>query len=94
MLAPLQVIDSFLLSYNVGDALLLGFALGTVAVLPRRSLKLLGMHVLTFGLILLLTPASLMAAKEGSVLASAIQYKFFGIALLVVAPVLYAVGRR
>lgn len=94
MLEPLQVIDSFLLNYNVGDALLLAFVLGFVGVLPKRSLKLLGGHTLLFGLILLLTPASLMTAQAGSFLGDAIQYKFFGLVLLVAAPVLYAVGRR
>jgi uncharacterized membrane protein YvlD (DUF360 family) len=91
--AVLQVVDSFLLNYNVGDALVAGVVLGVVPILPQRSLKLLGLHTITFGLLFLLLPASMFQPATGSVLGSAIQYKFVGLGLLVVAPVLYTVGR-
>ena len=95
MLAPpLQVIDSFLLNYTIGDVLLLGFVLGAVGILPTRSLRTLGLHTIAMGAILLLTPASAMEPNSGSLLASSFQYKLFGLVLLVVAPVLFAVGRR
>jgi uncharacterized protein YjeT (DUF2065 family) len=95
MLAPpLQVIDSFLLNYTIGDVLLLGFVLGAVGILPTRSLRTLGLHTIAMGAILLLTPASAMEPNSGSLLASSFQYKLFGLVLLVIAPVLFAVGRR
>lgn len=95
MLAPpLQIIDSFLLNYTIGDVLLLGFVAGAVGILPTRSLRMLGLHTIAIGAILLITPASAMEPNAGSVLASSFQYKLFGLVLLTIAPVLYAVGRR
>ncbi|MBX0323805.1 hypothetical protein EGH21_12270 [Halomicroarcula sp. F13] len=95
MLAPpLQVIDSFLLNYTIGDILLLGFVVGAVGILPMRSLRMLGVHTIAIGALLLITPAAAMEPNAGSVLASPFQYKLFGLVLLAVAPVLYAVGRR
>jgi hypothetical protein len=89
---PLQVIDSFLLNYNAGDAILVLFALGILAVIPLKSWKVLLLHFLTFGLLFLLTPASALAVNPGGshLLGSAMQYKLVGLALLVATPVLYA----
>ena len=95
MLAPpLQLIDSFLLNYTIGDVLLLGFALGAVGILPTRSLKMLGAHTVSIGALLLLLPASAMEPNAGSFLTSAFEYKLVGLVLLAFAPVLYAVGRQ
>jgi hypothetical protein len=94
LLAPLQVIDGFLLNYTIGDVLLLGFVLGAVGILPLRSLRMLGVHTVGVGVALLLIPASMMEPNAGSVLTSAFEYKLVGIVLLALAPVLYAVGRR
>lgn len=92
---PLQVIDGFLLKVNVGDALLVGFALGLLAVLPKKSPKLLTLHVMTFGGLLLLLPGNIMyQPKELSLLTSILQYKLVGLVLLVVAPVLFATADR
>lgn len=89
--SPLQVIDSFLLSYNVGDALLVVFALGFLATLPMKSRKVTLIHVILFGAIFLLTPSSMLAVDSSGAhfLGSALQYKLLGLALLVVGPVLY-----
>ena len=76
---PLQVVDSFLLNYNVGQALLLGFVLATVGILPLKSQRLLGINTIVFGLVFALTPQSIVP----------IHYLFLGIALLVVGPLLY-----
>lgn len=81
---PLQVIDNFLLQFNVGQALLFVFVLATLAVLPMKSRKMLGLHVLTFGLIFLVTPDSLQP----------VEYKFLGVALLFIGPFLLITGRR
>jgi hypothetical protein len=95
MLAPpLQLIDSFLLNYTIGDVLLVGFVLGAVGMLPLRSLRMLGAHTVGIGVLLLVTPASAMEPNAGSLLASAFAYKIVGIVLVALAPILYAVGRR
>ncbi|MFB6128105.1 MAG: hypothetical protein ABEJ79_12550 [Halolamina sp.] len=79
---PLQVIDSFLLNYNVGQALLLIFVLGTVGALPLKSRKIVGLHFVAFGVVFLLTPQSLVP----------VHYLFLGIVLVVVGPMLYITG--
>ncbi|WP_411964279.1 hypothetical protein [Haloferax sp. YSMS24] len=81
---PLQLIDSFLLNYNIGQALLLVFILTTVGALPLKSRRVLGINSVVFGLIFLLTPQAL--AKP--------HYMFLGIALLIVGPILYVTGNR
>jgi len=89
---PLQLLDSFLLGYNLGDALLVVFVLGILAVIPMKSWKVLTLHLLLFGLIFFLTPASMLAvdASGSHLLGSALQYKLVGLGLLLVSPVLYA----
>jgi hypothetical protein len=76
---PLQVIDSFLLNYNVGQALLLGFVVTTLGALPLKSQRLIGVNAVVFGLIFALTPQSIVP----------FHYLFLGIILLVVGPMLY-----
>ena len=94
MFTPLQVIDSFLLNYNVGDVLLLVTVLGAVGIFLQRSNKILGLHLLSLGLLFLVLPGGMLEPAAGSLLPSQLMYKFVGLALLVVAPVIYAVGRR
>jgi len=95
MLAPpLQLIDSFLLNYTIGDVLLVVFAVGALGILPTRSLRMLGAHTVSIGALLLLLPASAMAPSSGSLLTSPFAYKLVGLVLLALAPILYAVGRR
>jgi len=92
---PLQVIDGFLLNVNFGDALLVGFVLGLFAVIPQGSRKLLTVHVITFGALLLLLPGDIMYdPKELSLLGGIIQYKLVGLVLLVVGPVLFATAEK
>lgn len=81
---PLQVVDSFLLQYNVGQALLLLFILSTLATLPLKSMKTTGLNTVVFGLIFLLTPSSLMP----------LHFKFLGIGLLFVGPLLVVSANR
>lgn len=87
----LQVVDSFLLNYNAGDALLVVFVLGLLATIPLKSWKVLTLHLLTFGLLFFLTPTSMLAvdATGSHLLGGAIQYKLVGLGLLLVSPVLY-----
>lgn len=83
---PLQLVDNFLLQYHVGQALFLVFVVATLGVLPLGSRKIVGIQTLAFGLIFLLTPASLMGSNP--------LYKLFGIALLVVGPFVVITANR
>jgi len=95
MLIPLQVIDGFLLKVNLGDALLVGFVLGVLALIPLRSRKVLTLHVMTFGALLLLMPGTIMYdPKELSLLGEIIHYKLIGLVLLVTTPVLYTTAKQ
>lgn len=82
---PLQLVDSFLLQYNVGQALFAGFVLASLAALPLKSRKVMAIHFVGFGLIFMLTPQSLLQD---------IYWKFLGLALLVVGPMVYVAGRQ
>ncbi|WP_115864593.1 hypothetical protein [Halorussus litoreus] len=82
--APLPLIDDFLIQYNVGQALLLLFVLSILAAIPLGSRKVLSLNAITFGLLFVLTPASMVP----------LQFKYLGIALLVVAPLLYVTASR
>ncbi|POG55741.1 hypothetical protein [Haloferax marisrubri] len=81
---PLQLVDTFLLDYNIGQALLLVFILSTVGTLPLKSRHVLGINTTVFGLIFLLTPVTLAQP----------HYLFLGITLLIVGPIVYVSGRR
>jgi len=94
MFPPLQVVDSFLLNYNVGDVLLLVTVLGAVGIFLQRSNKLLSLHLLSLGLAFLVLPAKMFEPAAKSLLASTEMYKFVGLGILVVAPVIFAVSRR
>ena len=80
---PLQVIDTFLLNYNVGQAILLGFVVTTLGAVPLGSRRLVAINFVVFGLIFVMTPASLMP----------IHYLFLGIVLVVVGPMLWVTAR-
>lgn len=81
---PLQLIDSFLLDYNVGQALLLVFLLATVGAVPLKSQKIIALNAIVFGVIFLLTPQALVPP----------HYIYLGIALLVVGPMLLTTANR
>jgi hypothetical protein len=81
---PLQLIDSFLLDYNVGQALLLGFVVTTLGILPLKSQRLVAGNAMVFGVVFALTPSSLVP----------LHYLFLGIVLLVVGPMLWVTARR
>lgn len=81
---PLQVVDNFLIQYNVGQALLALFVLTTLGALPLKSMKIVGLNTIVFGLIFLLTPSSL----------EPISFKFLGIGLLFVGPLILVSARK
>ncbi|GAB3689458.1 hypothetical protein GCM10028857_24830 [Salinarchaeum chitinilyticum] len=76
---PLQWMNDFLLEYNIGHALFVGFVLSIVAVLPLQSRKLFALNAGLFGVIFALAPIS----------ASGFQWRLLGIVLIVLAPLLY-----
>lgn len=76
----LQVIDDFLFQYNVGQAIFLLVALSVLGALPLKSRRVYAVQFTAFGLLYMLTPQSLLEAT---------YWKFLGLAMLVVAPVLY-----
>jgi hypothetical protein len=81
---PLQLVDSFLLNYNLGQAILLVFVLTTVGALPLKSRRVFAVNAVVFGLLFLLTPQSV----------APIHYLFLGIVLLVVGPILWVTASR
>lgn len=81
---PLQVIDSFVSQYHMGQVFLLLFVLGLLATLPLKSRVVVGLHVVAFGLLFLLTPLSLMANE--------FLWRAIGIALVFVGPMLVISG--
>jgi uncharacterized membrane protein YhaH (DUF805 family) len=82
---PIQVIDNFLLQYNVGQALLLVFVLAFLAALPLKSRRVHALQFVGFGLIFLFTPQSMLEAT---------YWKFVGLALLLVGPMVYITARK
>mgnify|MGYP000088423158 CR=1 FL=1 len=84
---PLQVVDSFLLQYNVGQALLFLYILTTLATLPLKSQKLVGLNTVVFGLIFLLTPTGPAALQP-------VEFQFLGLAFLFVGPFLVLTAGR
>jgi hypothetical protein len=82
---PLQIIDNFLLQYNVGQALLAIFVLSLLAALPLKSRKVISIQFISFGLLYMLTPQSLLEAS---------YWKFLGIALLMLGPMVYMTARK
>jgi hypothetical protein len=76
---PLQVVDTFLLDYHVGHALLLGFVVTTLGAVPLGSRRLVAINTVVFGLLFMLTPVAIMPSV----------FLFLGMALLVVGPIVY-----
>lgn len=81
---PLQLIDSILLEYNIGQIMLIGFILTTIGALPLKSQQLIGLNTILFGVIFLLTPASLMPS----------YYLFLGLTLIIIGPMVYVTARN
>lgn len=81
---PLQVIDNFLLQYNLGHVLVLVFVLGLLGTLPLRSKTVTGLHLGAFGLLFLITPVSLIGGQ--------VMLKLVGIGLIFIGPMVIVVG--
>ncbi|MFC4989891.1 MULTISPECIES: hypothetical protein [Saliphagus] len=81
---PLQAIDNVLRQFNVGQIILGVFLLSILGVLPLKSMKVVGLVLITFGAVFLLLPTSL---AGGSML-----FRIAGVGLVVVGPMMYAVA--
>lgn len=84
---PLQLVDSFLLQYNVGQAILALYILSTLAALPLKSQKIIGINTVVFGLLFLLTPTGPSSLQP-------VHFQFLGIALIFVGPFLVITADR
>jgi len=87
LFTPLPIIDDFLANYHIGQVLVLLLALSVVGTLPLGSRKVVSANAIVFGLLLLVSPGSLMGD-------SVFTYRFLGIALLVAAPILYVTAKE
>ncbi|MDZ7747247.1 MAG: hypothetical protein U5K28_12425 [Halobacteriales archaeon] len=82
--ASLQIVDNFLLQYNAGQLILALFILSTAGLLPIKSPQVVGINITVFGFIFLVTPSSL----------APIHYRFLGVALLFVGPIIVVASRK
>ena len=81
-LVPLQLLESFLLDYHLGHVLTLLFGLSVLGSIPLGSRKFVSLNVLIFGLLFVITPLSTMNNEP--------IYRFFGIILIIIAPILWS----
>ena len=83
--APMPLIDDFLINYTIGQVLLLVFVLTLPAGYVQGSRKITAINFALFGAIFVIIPS----IDGGSNL-----FAFLGVALLVVAPMLFATAKR
>ena len=84
-LAPLQVIDDFLLNFNIGQVVLFLFVLSLPAGYVQGSRKITAINAILFGVLFLVVPS--IGGGPG-------YFAYLGLALLVIGPVLFATARR
>lgn len=83
-LVPLQLFDSLILPYHFGHVFALLFVVSVLGVLPTGSMKALSLNLVAFGLLFLLTPYDMLGEQVG--------FKLLGVALLVVAPLVFTMS--
>jgi hypothetical protein len=81
---PLPLVDDFLVSYHVGHAVLALFVLSVLGAIPLGSRKVLAINTVLFGVLFMLVVS--MGAPS--------TYAFLGLALVVVAPLLYTTASK
>lgn len=87
LFTPLPLIDDFVASYHVGHVLVLLLVLSVVGTLPLGSRKVVSANATLFGLLFLVIPSSMIGE-------TAFTYRFLGIVLVVVAPILYVTAKE
>jgi hypothetical protein len=90
----LQVFNDFIAAYNTGDVLVLVAVLAALLALAQRSNQLFSLHLLTFGLLFMILPGNMLEPAASSLFSSIAMYKFFGLALLALAPIIYTISRQ
>ncbi|WP_327051075.1 hypothetical protein [Halomicrococcus gelatinilyticus] len=81
---PLPLVDDFLVNYHVGHAVLALFVLSILGAIPLGSRKVLAINTVLFGVLFMLVVS--MGAPS--------TYAFLGLALVVVAPLLYTTASK
>jgi hypothetical protein len=87
LFTPLPLIDDFVANYHVGHVLVLFLVLSVVGTLPLGSRKVVSLNATLFGVLFLVIPSSMIGE-------TAFTYRFLGIALIVVAPILFVTARE
>jgi hypothetical protein len=84
MIVPLQLVDNFLLQYNVGQVLALGYVLALLGSFAVASARVVALNTVIFGLLFVAAPSSLVP----------FHFKLLGLGLLVAAPLMYTLSSR
>lgn len=85
MTVPLQWLNEFLRTYDVGQVLFLAFAAALlVTAVATRSAKAVALYLLVFGALFVLLPNALAPG----------HWRFFGYFMLVVAPVAFVLAEE
>ena len=84
LVLPLQALDKFLIQYNLGQILLVVYVLALLVALTQRSGKLVALQSVAFGLLFALVPSI-----DGPG-----YFLYFGLGLLIVAPLVFATAKR
>ena len=84
-IVPLQVIDDFLLNFNLGQVILFLFILALPVGYIQGSRKITAINVMLFGFLFLVVP---------SIGGGPVHYAYLGVALLVLGPVTYSTASR
>ncbi|WP_332900010.1 MULTISPECIES: hypothetical protein [unclassified Haladaptatus] len=81
---PMQVVDTFLLQYNLGQAILFLFIMATLGVLPLKSQKVLALQTTMFGVLFMIIPA----------IDGPFHFALLGLVLLLIGPILLTTAKR
>ncbi|WP_336360068.1 hypothetical protein [Haladaptatus sp. ZSTT2] len=81
---PMQVVDTFLLQYNLGQAILFLFIIATLGVLPLKSQKVLALQTTMFGVLFMIIPA----------IDGPFHFALLGLVLLLIGPILLTTAKR
>lgn len=80
---PMQVVDNFLLQYNLGQAILFLFIIATLGVLPLKSQKVLALQTTMFGVLFMIIPA----------IDGPFHFALLGVVLLLIGPILLTTAK-
>lgn len=84
-LVPMQLLDDFLINYNLGQVILLLFVLALPVGYVMGSRKITAINLVLFGTLFIVVP---------SIGGGPSYYAFLGVALLVLGPLLFTTAKR